>query len=74
MANLSQTETGALLPWLPHVIKKVQSLRFGSVQIKIHDGQVVVVESLEQKRFHPISKDSEGKPELRSQSTASTKQ
>ena len=66
MSQLSLTEAATIPPRLPHVIKKVQSLRFGSVQIKIHDGQVVVVESLEQKRFYPISKDSERKPEPKS--------
>jgi hypothetical protein len=49
-------------PWLSHVIRRVQSLRFGSIHIKVHDGQVVVVESLEQKRFQPSVKDIESKP------------
>jgi hypothetical protein len=29
---------------------------------KVHDGQVVVVESLEQRRFQPSVKDGESKP------------
>ncbi len=46
-------ESGFSIPWVHHVIQKVQSLRFGSVQIKIHDGHVVVVEATEQTRFNP---------------------
>jgi hypothetical protein len=62
MPELPSLDPAATLPWLSHVIRKVQALRFGSVQIKIHEGQVVVVESLEQKRFHPAPKDGEAKP------------
>ena len=46
-------ESGISIPWVHHVIQKVQSLRFGSSQIKIHAGQVVVVEATEQARLHP---------------------
>ena len=37
--------------WLPVVIRKVDSLRFGSVQIIVHDGRVTQVESLEKVRM-----------------------
>ena len=62
MSEISPSELVASLPWLSHVIRRVKSLRFGSIHIKVHDGQVVVVESLEQRRFHSGSKDGEGKP------------
>ena len=62
MPEMLTPELVASLPWLSHVIRRVQSLRFGSIHIKVHDGQVVMVESLEQRRFHPGSKDGEGKP------------
>lgn len=38
-------------PWLEVVVSKVQALRFGSVQITVHDGRVTQIESLEKTRF-----------------------
>jgi len=38
-------------PWLEVVISKVHALRFGSVQITVHDGRVTQIESLEKTRF-----------------------
>lgn len=37
--------------WLEVVRKNVQHLRFGSVQITVHDGRVTQVESIEKTRF-----------------------
>jgi hypothetical protein len=37
--------------WLEVVRRKVGSLRFGSVQITVHDGQVTQVESVEKTRI-----------------------
>ncbi|GAA5122695.1 YezD family protein [Luteolibacter yonseiensis] len=37
--------------WLEVVRQKVASLRFGSVQITVHDGRVTQVESVEKTRF-----------------------
>jgi hypothetical protein len=37
--------------WLEVVTRKVASLRFGSVQITVHDGKVTQVESIEKTRF-----------------------
>jgi hypothetical protein len=37
--------------WLEVVRKKVEDLRFGSVQIIVHEGRVTQVESLEKTRF-----------------------
>jgi hypothetical protein len=39
--------------WVEVVIRKVASLRFGSVQITVHDGKVTQVESVEKTRFVP---------------------
>lgn len=38
-------------PWIEIVRKKVAAIRFGSVQITVHDGRVTQVESLEKTRF-----------------------
>jgi len=35
------------------VIRNVSSLRFGSVQITVHDGKVTQIESVEKTRFVP---------------------
>ena len=37
--------------WLDVVRQKVAGLRFGSVQITVHDGRVTQVESIEKTRF-----------------------
>lgn len=41
----------ALPEWLEVVRRNVGGLRFGSVQIIVHDGRVTQVESLERTRF-----------------------
>lgn len=38
-------------PWVEIVRQKVALIRFGSVQITVHDGRVTQVESLEKTRF-----------------------
>lgn len=37
--------------WLPLVRAKVESLRYGVVQIVVHDGQVTQIERTEKTRF-----------------------
>lgn len=37
--------------WIEVVSRKVANLRFGSVQITVHDGQVTQIESIEKTRF-----------------------
>lgn len=37
--------------WLEIVREKVSRLKFGSVQITVHDGRVTQIESLERTRF-----------------------
>ena len=44
-------------PWLEVVRQKVASIRFGSVQVTVHDGRVTQVESLEKTRFSTTSDD-----------------
>jgi len=47
-----KTETAASLqPWLKTVEERVGVLRFGTVQIVVHDGRVTQVESTERTRF-----------------------
>lgn len=43
--------------WLGIVRTKVSRLRFGSVQITVHEGRVTQVESLEKTRFVTKAKD-----------------
>lgn len=45
--------------WLEVVRKKVEDLRFGSVQIIVHEGRVTQVDSLEKTRF-PSLRDENG--------------
>lgn len=42
--------------WIEELVKCVHSLRNGTVQIKVHDSQVVLIERIEQVRFDLNSK------------------
>ncbi len=42
--------------WMNVVLSKIQNLRFGSVQITVHDGRVTLVESIEKTRITSDSK------------------
>ena len=42
---------GPMPDWLEVVCRNVAHLRFGSVQITVHDGRVTQVESTEKTRF-----------------------
>ncbi len=42
---------GSTADWLEVVRQNVANLRFGSVQITVHDGRVTQVESIEKTRF-----------------------
>lgn len=42
---------GTKADWLDIVQKNVAGLRFGSVQITVHDGRVTQIESIEKTRF-----------------------
>lgn len=50
---------GSQNDWLELVRKKVAQLRFGSVQITVHDGRVTQVESIEKTRFVTSRDDAE---------------
>jgi hypothetical protein len=50
MSMLNETEIAAE-PWLDIVRRKVGTLRFGSVQIVVHEGRVTQVESTEKTRL-----------------------
>lgn len=43
---------GVKSDWLEVARTKVEALRFGSVQIIVHDGRVTQIESLEKTRFN----------------------
>ncbi|BCU79184.1 YezD family protein [Luteolibacter sp. LG18] len=43
---------GSNSDWLEVVRTKVEALRFGSVQIIVHDGRVTQIEALEKTRFN----------------------
>ena len=42
---------GSTADWLEVVRQNVANLRFGSIQITVHDGRVTQVESIEKTRF-----------------------
>ena len=51
---MSQTlAPSSVEPWLEIVRQKVAAMRFGSVQIVVHEGRVTQVESTEKTRFAP---------------------
>lgn len=56
-----KTEIVPPADWLEVVRKKVEDLRFGSVQIIVHEGRVTQVDSLEKTRF-PAARDENGSP------------
>ena len=49
--NSKTSETAPVPDWLAVVQKQVSALRFGVVQITIHDSRVVQVETTERLRF-----------------------
>lgn len=52
----AKNETAASTPaWLDVVRNKVEGLRYGSVQIVVHEGRVTQVESIEKTRFQAKS-------------------
>lgn len=43
---------GSKTDWVDVVRSKVEALRFGSIQIIVHEGRVTQIESLEKTRFN----------------------
>ena len=62
-SNTSEPSTldGAKAEWLEIVRNNVSNLRFGSVQITVHDGRVTQVESIEKTRFVAAREEGNGK-------------
>jgi hypothetical protein len=57
---MSETDEFTGEAWLEVVRRKVASIRFGSVQITVHEGRVTQVESLEKTRIAPDKNESSG--------------
>jgi hypothetical protein len=51
---------GPKADWLEIVRNNVANLRFGSVQITVHDGRVTQVESIEKTRFVAAREEGNG--------------
>lgn len=51
MSNTADTTTFSTPAWLDIVRQKVESLRFGVVQIVVHDGKVTQIERTEKTRI-----------------------
>jgi hypothetical protein len=49
--NSSATEEQKTQPWLSVVASQVESLRFGIIQIVVHDSRVVQIDRTEKLRF-----------------------
>ncbi len=54
----TSTEEITAESWLEIVRRKVSAIRFGSVQITVHEGRVTQVESLEKTRIAPEKAES----------------
>ena len=50
---------GSGADWMDVVRNKVEALRFGSIQIIVHEGRVTQIESLEKTRFSPPRHESD---------------
>ena len=48
-------------PWVEIIRQKLASMRFGSIQLVVHEGRVTQVESLERTRIQADSSPSSGK-------------
>lgn len=55
---MSRSKTSAAEPLsaevMRQIVEAVQGIRFGSVQITIHDAQVVQIEKVEKMRYRPM--------------------
>ncbi len=51
MSNGSKETTVSSQEWLDMVVKHVKSLRYGVVEIVVHDGRVIQIEKTERTRF-----------------------
>jgi len=53
MTTPSEESSASQEHWLELVREKVGAIRFGSVQITVHDGRVTLVEAIEKMRIDP---------------------
>lgn len=53
ISSLPTDSDGRAPEWLEEVIRQATKLRFGSVQIMVHDGRVTQVERIQKTRFVP---------------------
>jgi hypothetical protein len=53
MSESAETEVSGQPEWLRVVQQKVESLRYGVVQLVIHDGRVTQIERTEKTRLSP---------------------
>jgi len=51
MNTETSPQRGAIEPWVKELLAQVKSLRFGVVQIVVHDARVVQIERTEKFRF-----------------------
>lgn len=58
--NETPTNQTSEVPWLSIVKKQVKSLRYGVVQIVVHDGRVVQIEHTEKIRLSESFRPMEG--------------
>lgn len=49
-------DTALIEDWLVYVRNKVETVRYGSLQIIVHDGRITQVESTEKFRLQPPSR------------------
>jgi len=49
--------------WMATLKRQVQSLRFGTVQLVVHESQVVQIETTEKVRFEPSARSSNNSPQ-----------
>ena len=54
--NASERMTHPMPEWTRLVMQKAASLRFGAIQIVVHEGQVIQVESTERIRLRPATR------------------
>lgn len=57
MSNTADTQLSQAPAWLGIVRQKVESLRFGVVQIVVHDGKVTQIERTEKTRIADGGRD-----------------
>jgi hypothetical protein len=62
-ANLPPAAATAQTDWIAIVREKVESLRFGVVQLVVHEGRVTQIERTEKTRLEAGARPAEAHPE-----------